>query len=95
MEARKTCYPGTEILLIGFSHGEPDSLENVETVWQKESKLDGLKNAPVGSTSQSMIMSYSSLIFLKVLLVGLKGDLIDDEATKEQLAQRDKVNPSS
>ena len=94
-EARKTCYPGTEILLIGFSHGEPDSLENVETVWQKESKLDGLKNAPVGSTSQSMIMSYSSLIFLKVLLVGLKGDLIDDEATKEQLAQRDKVNPSS
>ena len=50
-EARKTCYPGTEILLIGFSHGEPDSLENVETVWQKESKLDGLKNAPVGSKS--------------------------------------------
>ena len=42
-----------------------------------------------------MIMSYSSLIFLKVLLVGLKGDLIDDEATKEQLAQRDKVNPTS
>ena len=93
-EARKTCYPGTEILLIGFSHGEPDSLQNVEAVWQKESKLDGLKNAPVGSKIP-MIMSYPSLKFSQVLLVGLKGDLIDDEATKEQLAQRDKVNPSS
>ena len=94
-EARKTCYPGTEILLIGFSHGEPDSLENVETVWQKESKLDGLKNAPVGS---KILVNDNVLLFidiLQVLLVGLKGDLIDDEATKEQLAQRDKVNPSS
>jgi len=71
-EARKTCYPGTEILLIGFSHGEPDSLQNVEAVWQKETKLDDLKTAPV-------------------LLVGLKADLIDDEATKELLAQRDKA----
>ena len=90
-EARKTCYPGTEILLIGFSHGEPDSLQNVEAVWQKESKLDGLKTAPVGSKIPVNDNVLPFIDILQVLLVGLKADLIDDEATKELLAQRDKV----
>ena len=96
-EARKTCYPGTEILLIGFSHGEPDSLQNVEAVWQKETKLDDLKTAPVGSKIPVNDNVLPFIDILQVLLVGLKADLIDDEATKELLAQRDKVglNPSS
>merc|ERR1712037_871734 len=45
-EARKTCYPGTSILLIGFSMTEPDSLANVETLWAKEANTEGLKKAP-------------------------------------------------
>merc|ERR1712210_223762 len=45
-EARKTCYQGTSILLIGFSMAEPDSLANVETLWAKEANLEALKKAP-------------------------------------------------
>lgn len=47
-EARRVCYDGTHVLLIGFSVVEPDSLANVENLWAKEAKLDALKNAPVG-----------------------------------------------
>ena len=53
-EALKDCYPGTDVLLICFSHSEPDSFENIRTVWLKELKLDGLRKDPVGSKSHSM-----------------------------------------
>jgi len=47
-EARKLAYPGTQILLIGFSVVNPDSLENVKSVWKAEAqKYPGLKNAPI------------------------------------------------
>merc|ERR1711934_1177449 len=45
-EARKTCYQGTSILLIGFSMAEPDSLANVETLWAKEANLEALRRTP-------------------------------------------------
>ena len=41
------CYSGTDVLLIGFSIGEPDSLANVEDLWLGESKLESLKDAKV------------------------------------------------
>ena len=41
------CYNGTDVLLIGFSIGEPDSLANVEDLWLGESKLESLKDAKV------------------------------------------------
>merc|ERR1712083_847620 len=47
-EARKLAYPGTQILLIGFSVVEPDSLANVTIVWKAETqKHAGLKKAPI------------------------------------------------
>merc|ERR1712037_55635 len=45
-EARKSCYEGTSILLIGFSLVEPDSLANVAATWEAEAKLDKLRGAP-------------------------------------------------
>ena len=47
-EARKSCYEGTSILLIGFSLVEPDSLANVAATWEAEANLDKLRKAPVG-----------------------------------------------
>ena len=41
------CYSGTDVLLIGFSIGEPDSLANVEDLWMGESKLESLRDAKV------------------------------------------------
>ena len=67
-ELRTTyCYPGTDVLLIGFSHGNSNSFANVETTWLRESKLDGLKNAPVGSKIPfnafiAITLSYSSCL---------------------------------
>ena len=46
-EARRVCYNDTNVLLIGFSVVEPDSLANVEALWAKEAKLEALRNAPV------------------------------------------------
>ena len=43
------CYNGTDVLLIGFSIGEPDSLANVEDLWLGESKLESLKDAKVNA----------------------------------------------
>ena len=48
-EARTMCYSGTDVLLIGFSIGEPDSLANVEDLWLGESKLESLKDAKVNA----------------------------------------------
>merc|ERR1711990_574220 len=45
-EARRVCYDGTHVLLIGFSVVEPDSLANVENLWAKEAKLEALRDAP-------------------------------------------------
>merc|ERR1711934_88780 len=45
-EARKSCYEGTSILLIGFSLVEPDSLANVAATWEAEANLDKLRKAP-------------------------------------------------
>merc|ERR1711936_888780 len=45
-EARRVCYNDTNVLLIGFSVVEPDSLANVEALWAKEAKLEALRNAP-------------------------------------------------
>ena len=80
------CYNGTDVLLIGFSIGEPDSLANVEDLWLGESKLESLKDAKV---DELHILSLFT-IFQK-LLVGLKADLKDDQETKETLAKRDLV----
>ena len=43
------CYSGTDVLLIGFSIGEPDSLANVEDLWLGESKLESLRDAKVNA----------------------------------------------
>merc|ERR1711934_1106955 len=81
-EARKSCYEGTSILLIGFSLVEPDSLANVAATWEAEANLDKLRKAPVG---QNLAFHY---IFWQILLVGLKADLKNDDKIKEDLAKR-------
>ena len=62
-EARRVCYSDTHVLLIGFSLVEPDSLDNVETLWAKEANLEALKNAPVGQTVSSIISNFIMNIF--------------------------------
>ena len=42
------CYPGTDVLLLGFSLVNPDTFNNVKTVWLDETKRPGLKGVPVG-----------------------------------------------
>ena len=81
------CYSGTDVLLIGFSIGEPDSLANVEDLWLGESKLESLRDAKV----DEFHTLYPCLRFFQKLLVGLKADLKDDQETKETLAKRDLV----
>ena len=46
-EARRVCYPDTDILLVTFSLVEPDSFSNVVDFWAQEANLDVLKNVPV------------------------------------------------
>ena len=81
------CYNGTDVLLIGFSIGEPDSLANVEDLWLGESKLESLKDAKV----DEFHTYYPFFTIFQKLLVGLKADLKDDQETKETLAKRDLV----
>ena len=52
------CYSGTDVLLIGFSIGEPDSLANVEDLWLGESKLESLKDAKVNAFHTHCILVY-------------------------------------
>ena len=42
------CYPGTDVLLLGFSLVNPDTFNNVKSVWLAETKRPGLKGVPVG-----------------------------------------------
>ena len=46
-EARRVCYPDTDILLVTFCLVEPDSFSNVVVFWAQEANLDVLKNVPV------------------------------------------------
>merc|ERR1711971_1472058 len=67
-EARRVCYSGTDVLLIAFSIVEPDSLANVE-------------NLGNNATSWAKEANLPALKDAPKLLVGLKADLKDDEAT--------------
>ena len=63
-EARRVCYDGTHVLLIGFSVVEPDSLANVENLWAKEAKLEALRDAPVGQKVSSILLNlFESFLF--------------------------------
>ena len=62
-EARRVCYDGTHVLLIGFSVVEPDSLANVENLWAKEAKLEKLRDAPVGQRVSSIIFYFFLFFF--------------------------------
>ena len=62
-EARRVCYDGTHVVLIGFSVVEPDSLANVENLWAKEAKLEKLRDAPVGQRVSSIIFYFFLFFF--------------------------------
>ena len=64
-EARRVCYSGTDVLLIGFSIVEPDSLANVENLWAKEANLETLRDAPVGQRVNHFRFQISISNFLR------------------------------